>query len=191
MVFEMSNKTQTLGGYNYDHLTGEFVGEGQATISPMTGLPACFTLDKPPREKKGSVRVYNKNSEKWEYVEDNRGKIAYQKNTTFPFIISTLGPVSDDLTFEPPQNEFSKWNGSSWDEDKEAELKSISSVNKYKKSMLFDEARRQMMPLQNAVKYEMANEDEIKKLEAWERYTVLLNRVDTDTSEVDWPSIPE
>ena len=46
-------------------------------------------------------------------------------------------------------------------------------------------------PLARAVKYGMATDDERAALEAWERYSVLLSRVDTSAAPgVVWPEMP-
>ncbi|ECE9311392.1 tail fiber assembly protein, partial [Salmonella enterica subsp. enterica serovar Napoli] len=43
-------------------------------------------------------------------------------------------------------------------------------------------------PLARAVKLGIATDEEQKRLEAWELYSVMVNRV--DTSAPDWPDIP-
>lgn len=46
-------------------------------------------------------------------------------------------------------------------------------------------------PLQDAVDLEIATEEERSLLEAWNKYRVLLNRVDTSTAPViEWPANP-
>ncbi|EFG6909164.1 tail fiber assembly protein, partial [Escherichia coli] len=46
-------------------------------------------------------------------------------------------------------------------------------------------------PLQDAADLEIATEEEISLLEAWKKYRVLLNRVDTSTSQdIEWPALP-
>lgn len=46
-------------------------------------------------------------------------------------------------------------------------------------------------PLERAVKYGMATDKEKTTLEAWERYSVLLSRVDTSAApDVVWPELP-
>ncbi|MBB8912045.1 tail fiber assembly protein, partial [Escherichia coli] len=38
---------------------------------------------------------------------------------------------------------------------------------------------------------EIATEEEISLLEAWKKYRVLLNRVDTSTAQdIEWPALP-
>ena len=46
-------------------------------------------------------------------------------------------------------------------------------------------------PLQDAVDLEIATEEESSLLEAWNKYRVLLNRVDTSTApDIEWPANP-
>lgn len=192
MIFEMTDQEKTLSVFHLDHLTGEYVGEGQVLVPPMTGLPAHCTLVKPPREKKNAVRVFNADAQSWDYTEDNRGKTVYDKATSFAYIISELGPLPDNLTAVVPENSFSKWTGSGWETDEAAALLAGQLENKKKKVALFDEAARKMAPLLSAVKYEIATADEQQQLTAWEKYTVLLNRVDvSDPGEIAWPVAPD
>lgn len=44
-------------------------------------------------------------------------------------------------------------------------------------------------PLERAVKLDIATSDEIASLEVWERYSVMVNRV--DTSKPEWPTPPD
>ncbi|EBX2534653.1 tail fiber assembly protein, partial [Salmonella enterica subsp. enterica serovar Fluntern] len=57
-----------------------------------------------------------------------------------------------------------------------------------KKAELLTEAESVIAPLARAVKLNIATDEEIKRLEAWELYSVLVNRV--DTSNPDWPDVP-
>ncbi|EHB4099369.1 tail fiber assembly protein, partial [Salmonella enterica] len=42
------------------------------------------------------------------------------------------------------------------------------------------------------VKLGIATDEERKRLEAWELYSVMVNRVDTSTApKIDWPKKPE
>ena len=46
-------------------------------------------------------------------------------------------------------------------------------------------------PLQDAVDLEIATEEENSLLEAWKKYRVLLNRVNTTTApDIEWPTGP-
>lgn len=57
-----------------------------------------------------------------------------------------------------------------------------------KKSSLLAEAMAAIAPLERAVKLDIATSDEIASLEVWERYSVMVNRV--DTSKPEWPTPP-
>ncbi|MEB0352897.1 tail fiber assembly protein [Citrobacter freundii] len=58
-----------------------------------------------------------------------------------------------------------------------------------KKSSLLAEAMAAIAPLERAVKLDIATSDEIDLLEVWERYSVMVNRV--DTSKPEWPTPPD
>ncbi|EBX6950859.1 tail fiber assembly protein, partial [Salmonella enterica subsp. enterica] len=57
-----------------------------------------------------------------------------------------------------------------------------------RKAELLAEAESVIAPLARAVKLNIATDEEIKRLEAWELYSVMVNRV--DTASPDWPDVP-
>ncbi|MFP1773528.1 tail fiber assembly protein [Lonsdalea quercina] len=62
-----------------------------------------------------------------------------------------------------------------------------------KKSVLRATADSAIAPLQDAVDLGIASEDESAMLNAWRKYRVLLNRLDTNSaaeSEIEWPESP-
>jgi hypothetical protein len=60
------------------------------------------------------------------------------------------------------------------------------------KRRLLAEAERVIKPLERAVKYNMATDQEKADLEAWEKYSVLLMRIDPEkVPDIDWPVKPE
>ncbi|EIW8191864.1 lysis system i-spanin subunit Rz [Escherichia coli] len=59
------------------------------------------------------------------------------------------------------------------------------------KNSLMQVASEHIAPLQDAADLEIATEEETSLLEAWKKYRVLLNRVDTSTApDIEWPAIP-
>lgn len=65
------------------------------------------------------------------------------------------------------------------------------SENKRMKDNLMAAATIQIAPLQDAVDLDMATDDELKMLNAWKKYRVLLNRLDANTDAViKWPELP-
>lgn len=59
------------------------------------------------------------------------------------------------------------------------------------KSRLGSKAEEMILPLQRAVKYGIASEEELQSLKKWEIYSVKLSRVDTSLApEIEWPEPP-
>ncbi|EBP7484895.1 tail fiber assembly protein [Salmonella enterica subsp. enterica] len=56
-----------------------------------------------------------------------------------------------------------------------------------RKAELLAGAESVIAPLARAVKLKIATDEEVKRLEAWELYSVLVNRV--DTTNPDWPKM--
>ena len=59
------------------------------------------------------------------------------------------------------------------------------------KARLMADAERVILPLERAVKHGIATSDEVARLERWERYTVLLSRVECSAGDPDYPPIPD
>ncbi len=57
------------------------------------------------------------------------------------------------------------------------------------KAALLSEAENVIQPLERAVRLNMATDEERARLESWERYSVLVSRV--DTTKPEWPQKPE
>ncbi|MCK7154672.1 tail fiber assembly protein [Enterobacter kobei] len=59
------------------------------------------------------------------------------------------------------------------------------------KSRLGIKAEEMILPLQRAVKYGIASEEELQSLKEWEIYSVKLSRVGTSLApEIEWPEPP-
>ncbi len=86
---------------------------------------------------------------------------------------------------------YQKWNGTAWVKDTEAEkLFRIREAEETKNSLM-QVASEHIAPLQDAADLEIATEEEISLLEAWKKYRVLLNRVNTTTApDIEWPVAP-
>ncbi|ERC72986.1 caudovirales tail fiber assembly family protein, partial [Escherichia coli 08BKT055439] len=121
-------------------------------------------------------------------VEDHRGKTVYDVASGDALFISELGSLPENVTWLSPEGEFQKWNGTAWVKDAEAEkLFRIREAEETKNSLM-QVASEHIAPLQDAVDLEIATEEETSLLEAWKKYRVLLNRVDTSTApDIEWP----
>ncbi|WP_349357007.1 terminase gpA endonuclease subunit [Escherichia coli] len=146
----------------------------------------------PPDIPAGFVAVFNSDESSWHLVEDHRGKTVYDVASGDALFISELGSLPENVTWLSPEGEFQKWNGTAWVKDAEAEkLFRIREAEETKNSLM-QVASEHIAPLQDAVDLEIATEEETSLLEAWKKYRVLLNRVDTSTApDIEWPVIPE
>ena len=95
------------------------------------------------------------------------------------------------LGYYVSEDGYQKWNGTAWVKDTEAEkLFRIREAEETKNSLM-QVASEHIAPLQDAADLEIATEEEISLLEAWKKYRVLLNRVDTSTAQdIEWPALP-
>ncbi|HEB5669899.1 TPA: tail fiber assembly protein [Escherichia coli] len=190
-VKAVREKTELASLYGLVAGTNEFIGEGDAYIPPHTGLPANSTDIAPPDIPAGFVAVFNSDEASWHLVEDHRGKTVYDVASGDALFISELGPLPENVTWLSPEGEFQKWNGTAWVKDTEAEKLFRIREAEETKNNLMQVASEHIAPLQDAADLEIATEEEISLLEAWKKYRVLLNRVDTSTSQdIEWPALP-
>ncbi|EFB4401798.1 tail fiber assembly protein [Escherichia coli] len=138
------------------------------------------------------MAVFNSNEASWHLVEDHRGKTVYDVASGDALFISELGPLPENVTWLSPGGEYQKWNGTAWVKDTEAEkLFRIREAEETKNSLM-QVASEHIAPLQDAVDLEIATEEETLLLEAWKKYRVLLNRVNTTTApDIEWPEEPD
>ena len=98
--------------YNYDKETNEFLGESEARLSPLEEdvylIPAFATSITPLKSKEGFSQIFNENEQKWEYVEDNRNKTVYVKDTKQELKVDYLGKIKDEHTLLIPK-QFDEW----------------------------------------------------------------------------------
>lgn len=130
--------------YSYHVKTKEFLSSKEALLDPLEGtplLPGYATFEKPIKTKKGFAIIFDTQKNKWEYIEDNKGKKVFNKETKEESIVSTLGEIISSFTLKEPK-EFDKWNEekNSWlghddhikvEKEKERKLKEEMEKNKW------------------------------------------------------------
>ena len=104
--------------YKYNIETKEFLEELEINEAYGTNLP--FTTNIKPLTKKDGFAVCF-NDRKWKFVEDNRNKTVYDKETKEESKIDYLGKIKDEHTLLIPK-QFDKWDYKTnrWVEDIEA-----------------------------------------------------------------------
>lgn len=94
--------------YKYDIQTKEFTEEIEIIEAYGTNLPFTTTLN-PLDKKEGFAICFNEDKQKWEYVEDNRNKIVYIKDTKEELKVNHLGKIKVEYTLLIPK-EFDEWD---------------------------------------------------------------------------------
>lgn len=186
----LATKTFKTLVYSYN-AEKEFNGSLYIQIEEGTGIPAQTTLIKPNERKDGLTQIFNEADQKWQHIEDHRGKTAYNTETRQPIEIDFIGDLPETLTLLEPKAEFDKWNGKKWVTDTEAQKEALIAEADNKKALRLSEANGTITYLQDAVDVGLATEDETAALLEWKKYRVLLNRVDTSTApDIVWPVKP-
>ena len=112
--------------YNYDRVTKEYVGKGEADNNPRDPknplMPAFSTTIKPPRiRKKGFKARFIEDEEKWESVVDNRG-VYYLTDTGEEIVVDTLNtPLPKGVTRDRRPSTIHAWSNNKWEIDPEKE----------------------------------------------------------------------
>ncbi|MBC3252871.1 tail fiber assembly protein [Serratia fonticola] len=178
--------------YNCDTRTREYTGARQDYVQTGVGLAAGAYIDAPtlPTELDKAVRR-TANGKAWEIVPDYRGKTAYSTETGQLQPVTDMGELPTTLTLQAPQTPYDKWDGTQWVTDKDAQHAAEVAETEAKLKQLSDEAGDVITRLERAVKHDMATDEEKAQLDAWERYSVLLSRVNPeDTTKSAWPDKP-
>lgn len=99
--------------YNYNKETKEFTTQSTATANPLEKgkylIPASATTKEPLTLKDSFAICFNEEKQEWEYVEDNRNTVVYNKQTKQESKIDYLGKIKDDVTTLKPE-QFDKWD---------------------------------------------------------------------------------
>lgn len=160
---------------------------------------AQFQLTK----RSGVIWLYSEDGKNWYDEQKNFAadtlKIAYDKNGVIVNIskdVSTINPSGLSVVELPnitANRRADIYGGWVFDGEKvikrvytSEELRQQAEVKKLK---LLEEAETVITPLARAVKLGIATDEEQKRLDAWELYSVMVNRVDTANPE--WPEKPE
>ena len=111
--------------YKYDTQTKEFIQELEINEAYGTNLPFTTTV-KPLAKKEGFAVCFD--GTEWEYIENNRNTVVYNKETKEESEVDYLGKIKECATISKPE-QFDIWDYSSnsWIEDIKA--KRIFEIN--------------------------------------------------------------
>ena len=154
-------------------------------------------------KKAGVVWLYTEDGKNWYEEQKNFQpdtiKIAYDKNNVIVTVskdVSTINPEGlsvvevSDITANRRADNNGNWMFLDGKVVKREYTKQeLQQQAELQKSALLSEAESVIQPLERAVRLNMATNEEHARLESWERYSVLVSRVDTANPE--WPQKPE
>ncbi|EFG8316200.1 tail fiber assembly protein [Escherichia coli] len=154
-------------------------------------------------KKAGVVWLYTEDGKNWYEEQKNFQpdtiKIAYDKNNVIVTVskdVSTINPeglsvveVSDITANRRADNNVNWMFLDGKVVKREYTKQELQQQAELQKSALLSEAESVIQPLERAVRLNMATNEERARLESWERYSVLVSRVDTANPE--WPQKPE
>lgn len=120
---------------------GAYTGKEQRFISLHCALSDSVTLTPPPPAKDGFAIVLKDG--KWEYEEDHRGQVYYDKTTRGKVEIKELGPISSNLTSLVPTSDHDRWNATlgKWELDTDSKNKADAEEFKSYKNKLVEKLK--------------------------------------------------
>lgn len=189
-VLDKNGLTVTAGYaviYNFDAITCEYKNASYQYLQAGVGVPANSCIDVPEsvNDEYAIVRV----SDKWTYPRDYRGKKIYSTETGAELTVTEIGNIPNNYTLLKP-SEFDSWNGEAWVLDENKQHQHYVDIATTQKKQLLNEATTQIDYLQDAIDAEIATDEEKALHAAWKKYRVLLNRIDVDQSDINWPEKP-
>ncbi|MGB8498428.1 MAG: tail fiber assembly protein [Pantoea agglomerans] len=186
----LTKSAGTLTVYNYDAVSGEFIGSNDEYLAQGVGLPANACITAPPAAEAGSVALYLNGS--WQVIADHRGETVYSVNDGSAVIISELGGYPADTTPLGPATIWDKWDGEKWltdtDEQRKAEVSRVAT----EKSSLINEANGITQAWQTQLLLGIITDSDKALLTAWMRYLQTIQNIDiTESKSIIWPIKPE
>ncbi|WCG81567.1 tail fiber assembly protein [Pectobacterium sp. A5351] len=176
--------------YHVNPATREYQSASYEYVMQGVGLPADSYADEPELPPVGQALRRAADGKSWEQVPDYRGQTVYITETRQPQTVTQFGELPDNVTLLKPATEFDVWNGKTWVIDKAAQavaaLKSAQQELATRKAA----ATSRINELTYAVNLDIATDEEKASLTAWQKYAVLLSRVDVSATDIEWPIVP-
>ena len=186
----LAKSAGTLTIYNFDSLTGEFIGSADEYLQQGVGLPACACTAAPPETEAGSVAVYSDGN--WQVVADHRGETVYSVADGSAIVISELGDYPADTTPLAPATAWDKWDGEKWVTDADAQQAAAVSEAARQKSTLISEANSVTQAWQTQLLLGIITDEDKASLTAWMKYIQAVQAAEITTAPViSWPEKPE
>ncbi|MFJ5472189.1 tail fiber assembly protein [Pectobacterium carotovorum] len=176
--------------YHVNPDTREYLSASYEYVMQGVGLPADSYADEPELPPVGQALRRSADGKVWEQVPDYRGQTVYSTESRQAQTVSQFGELPEGFTLLAPATEFDKWNGKKWLIDKAAKAAAAITSAQQELASRKAAATSHITELTYAVNLDIATDAEKAALEAWQKYTVLLNRIDVNATDIDWPLTP-
>ncbi|MFJ5341501.1 tail fiber assembly protein [Pectobacterium sp. CHL-2024] len=176
--------------YHVNSATREYQSASYEYVLQGVGLPADSYADEPELPPVGQALRRSADGQSWEQVPDYRGQTVYHTDTRQAQIVTQFGELPDNVTLLKPATEFDKWNGKKWLIDKTAKAAAAVKSAQQELAARKAAATSRITELTYAVNLDIATDAEKAALAAWQKYTVLLSRIDVNATDIDWPLTP-
>ncbi|RRO02368.1 tail fiber assembly protein [Pectobacterium aquaticum] len=176
--------------YHVNPATREYQSASYEYIMQGVGLPADSYADEPQLPPVGQALRRSADGRSWEQVPDYRGQTVYSTETRQPQTVTQFGELPDSVTLLKPASEFDVWNGKRWALDKSAQAAAAVKAAQSELASRKAAATSRINELTYAVNLDIATEEEKAALTEWQKYAVLLSRVDMNATDIEWPEQP-
>ncbi|WP_225087431.1 tail fiber assembly protein [Pectobacterium colocasium] len=176
--------------YHVNPATREYQSASYEYVMQGVGLPADSYADEPELPPAGRALRRSADGKAWEQVPDYRGQTIYSTETRQQQTVSQFGELPEGFTLLKPATEFDVWNGKAWTLDKEAQAAAAVKAAQSELASRKAAATSRINELTYAVNLDIATDDERAALIEWQKYAVLLSRIDVNSTDIEWPTVP-
>ncbi|MCH5051499.1 tail fiber assembly protein [Pectobacterium aquaticum] len=177
--------------YHVNPATREYQSASYEYVMQGVGLPADSYADEPELPPVGQALRRSADGRSWEQVPDYRGQTVYSTESRQAQTVNQFGELPESVTLLKPSTEFDVWNGKAWVLDKEAQAAAAVKAAQSELASRKAAATSRINELTYAVNLDIATEEEKAALAEWQKYAVLLSRVDVSATDIDWPTVPD
>lgn len=176
--------------YHVNPATREYQSASYEYVVHGVGLPADCYADEPQLPPLGQALRRSVDGKSWEQVPDYRGQTLYSTETRQSQIVTQFGELPDNFTLHKPATAFDVWNGKAWVLDKDAQAAAVLKAAQQELVARKAAATTRINELAYALNLDIATDDEKTALIEWQKYVVLLSRVDVNAADIVWPTVP-
>lgn len=176
--------------HSYNPDTFEYIGSHLEDIPEGVSVPGNSTIKSPIAPMDGFARVFSVSANAWQYVEDHRNEILYQKKdcNAAPVQYLVLGPIPDVLTSLAPNSKYDTWDGNAWVTDAAALNKEEVYSAARRKDNYLGRAQTEIDRIKFMINNDIADEADTKRLVDLKKFYADVFKIDVKKApNITWP----